>query len=193
MDGRPESTATALIKTEGMYMGIFDMRSPVNTPGRFGEALENAGGLAGAEGSPVVPHFNELWAEGGREHTLLPWVLLFDGVFRVRIEVLPSGSEPSVRTPQQGAFLGNLGSEGMLLCPSGQVVVAPLLSLGEPSLRPSIVVPRGLYRVRIGSDEQEQIKHEFLDRVEDYPPDDGPDWTLYMRKVEDAPGSSADP
>src|SRR5207245_22632 len=147
---------------------------------------------ASAVDQPVIPHFNELWAEGGRAHELLPWVLLFDGVFRVRIEVLPSGSEPSVRALQRGRFLGNLGSEGVLFCPSGEVVVAPLLSLGELSLRPAVVVPPGLYRVRIESNAEEQIKHEFLDRVEDYPPDDGPDWTLYMQNVEEVSGSASE-
>jgi hypothetical protein len=163
-------------------MAVFDRASGANTPGRFDQLLREARGLAGAESWAVIPHLNDLLSRLADEGSLLSWVLVFDGVFRVRLEV---GSE----FPEAGAalplapFVGGTGVHGSLECLSGEVMAASLHRLGDRALRPLVIVHPGRYHVRLRGNEEEQAKHQFLDDEASYPEGEGPDWTLYLRRM----------
>jgi hypothetical protein len=179
-EGQPV-VATTVLKTEGMYLGIFDRASPANSPGRFRRTLEEAQRLAGRQGWKGIPHFNKLWGDLARAGAVLAWVLVFDGVFRIRLEVLPPRSADTPGAGDVGTFLGTAGPSASLLCPSGEIVVAPLLQLGDASLRPLVTVTPGLYAASIRGNTKEEAKHEFLDDVDEYPAADGPDWELTLQ------------
>ena len=175
--------ASALVKTEGMYMGVLDRQSSANTPQRFEQLLQEARSPAGVESWATIPRLNALLEDLAAAGVLLSWVLVFDGVFRVCVGVLPEGPEGSAALQRPTAFVGETGPEAFLSCPSGEIVVESLHRLGDPAVRPLVRVSPGRYRVRLGGEEEEQAKHQFLDDVATYPEGDGPDWILYLQQV----------
>ena len=111
---------------------------------------------------------------------LLAWLLLFDGVFKAQLSVVPTIPEPSaVRTNDNSGYEDSVAD---LLFPSGNIVVACLGRAGDESIRPAIRVEPGRYRVRVQQNPCED-EHWFLERFSDYPSADGPDWTITLARL----------
>jgi hypothetical protein len=182
-ESRPSVTASTLVRTAGMYVGAFDSKSAANAPGEFERLLTQSRGLAGEETWASIPHLNDLLAHLADRGILLAWVLVFDGVFRVSVEVreasLPEAPIPRLLI----SGVGRARAEPFLQCPSGAIVVDSLHKLGDPDVRPLVTISPGRYRARLIGNEAEEAKHQFLDDVTAYPEKDGPDWTLYLQKA----------
>ncbi len=167
-------------KTEGMYLAVFDALSPANTPGKWDEAWNLSGSQSVSEPYLRLFFFNDFWADYATSHHLLAWTLIFDGVYRTEIVVSPNEINNSEQEPQ--SFIGAKDTLAQLWCPSGELVVTSLYELGVP-ITTSIKVLPGLYEVLLSVNEEQESKHQFLENISDYPDQDGPDYTLYFRRI----------
>jgi hypothetical protein len=172
-----------LIKTLGYYAGIFDVASPANSLGRFDEYMRSAQAQAEADGQAwaTLYYFNQHWIDAAARGEILAWTLVFDGVFKVAVDVLPSHSPFIVTDEQASAFLG--GQAHPLACPSGRLIVASLSDRGQTDVAPVVVVEPGTYRVALTVDAEQEDKHSFLEDLADYPSTDGPDWSIQIQQV----------
>ncbi len=182
MLNRADYTGTSLIVTEGMYLAIFDRLSAVNRPGVWDEAMEQARQRAGKEEWQTLLYFNGYWRERADARELLAWILLFDGVFRVAVKVFANSSAYKSFEGEEDRFVGQDHGTGSLFCPSGEIIVENLPKLGLNVLRPMVVVPPGVYRVRLVSSSEQVNEHSFLEHLDEYPEGEGPDWILYLVK-----------
>jgi hypothetical protein len=115
------------------------------------------------------------------------WTLLFDGVFRVQVDVWPSASTVERDAEREHGFVGRQDGEGLLFCPSGQLVVEAISRLGEPALRTIVVVPPGADRVRLESNDDEVMEHSFLEAPAAYVETGRPDWRLLLAREASIP------
>lgn len=169
-----------LIKTEGCYIGIFDALSAANAIGLFATSMHVAKrrtAAMGQRGTDIL-EFNQLWIDAAARGEILVWVVLFDGVYKVIARVLPFRPSITPTMEQTTAFLGQ--EYHALFCPSGRIMVASLSDLGSQSLEPLVVVEPGTYHVALTVDDSQEAKHGFLDDVAQYPPTDGPDWSIKL-------------
>jgi hypothetical protein len=176
----PDHIGTSLIATEAMYLAVFDRLSPANRLRIQEEAWDLAAQRAGDEKWQTLLYFNGYWRDRADARELLAWTLLHDGVFRIRIE---ASNVPFVTEPVEGKedrFVGQDGGKGFLACPSGEIIVDSLSRLGEVDLCSTVIVPPGLYQVWLTCDCDQVNEHSFLERLDEYPEADGPDWILYL-------------
>ena len=170
------------IRTEGCYVGIFDLASRAHKEDSFDKLMDRA--------KADATNNNKAWAtlfylNGGivsrmRRGEILAWTLFWDGYFKVRIRTEHSdGSDPANCKPS--AFLNREHYD--LICPSGRIAVASLHHLGTPDLRPTVEVAPGSYRVDFVEDDEEVNKHYEFEGQIDYPARDGPDWVLTLSQV----------
>lgn len=75
-------------------------------------------------------------------------------------------------------------------CPSGELIVACMSRVGEEGLRTALFVEPGTYRVALLRDMDAEGRHALLERDEDFPPDDPPDWVLTLSRQADGPGEA---
>ena len=169
-----------IIQSEGMYLAVFDRLSSVNTPNKWSEVWEMAKVSAGSDTQNHLFDFNDIWSGYNVSKELLTWVLSLDGVYRIRIVVLPHEIQLSGDTQN---FIGSRSVSALLECPSGEIIVDNLYHLGRFDAVTIAVVPAGLYQVHLISNSKEQQKHELLVDIKSYPENDGPDWTIYMNKI----------
>ncbi|KQV52910.1 hypothetical protein ASC95_08950 [Pelomonas sp. Root1217] len=169
-------TKDFLVQTRSLYAAIFDEASPVNRSGFLTEMLADAGRMAREQGREDFERlfiFNDALMSLTRQGQLLPWTLLFDGVYRVAVEM--GEVEPL-------AALADVGSPTTsvdLVCPSGRLVIACLSTLGEAH-QPFIEVRPGVHRVMLERDEEQEFHHMLLDTPAAYPADEGPDWRVVV-------------
>src|SRR5262245_53385940 len=77
------------VKTDGCYIGIFDLGSKVHEEERMHSGWKQAKALTPSDKSwATLFHFNELFIDRARQGEMLSWTLVFDGLFKVRIEVM---------------------------------------------------------------------------------------------------------
>lgn len=180
---------TCLVRTASCYVGVLDKASPAWIPGLFeadlrrGMAEAKAAGLAECYGLFVL---NSHLSERADRGELLAWTLLFDGIYKARFSVLPNSSPVGV--PEREG-LGAVEEVANLNLPSGHVVIACLSRTGDPSVEPVLQVEPGRYRVRFLRHRCED-DHVFLERESDYPPEEGPDWTITISPLPNEPSSS---
>jgi len=173
--------AETILKTEGMYLAIFDRLSPVNTVGRWDEVWEQAKRKAGSVADKQLYYFNDSWSDYSNSHDLLAWVLNFDGVYRIQVVILPY---ENINQGDIQEFIGIEGQLALLQCPSGELIVESLYNLGQPNVTVVAKIVPGLYQVQLVADLEEQSQHEFLEDLQAYQAAEGPDWSLYLRRVE---------
>jgi hypothetical protein len=172
-----------LIKTEGCYLGIFDLSAAIHREESFSSIFEK--GKVDAEQAQkswaALFYINERLLQKTRHGEILVWIVLFDGCFKARIKVLKNGEE---FVPERLPAAPFLNSESHPLnCPTGRIVVASLHELGSSDLLPTIEIEPGIYEVGLFQDQEQEAKHMFLDQAMDYPVNDGPDWCLVLNKV----------
>jgi len=167
-----------LIQTEGCYVGIFDALSPINVAGSFQRFMSEADRQAATaqQGWSTLYRFNDQWIAATARGEILTWIVLFDGVFKTTAKILVPPPRIDPTTEQVQAFLGQ--DYHPLVCPSGRIMVASLNDLGNHSLEPLVVVEPGTYRVALTRDDDQEDKHSFLTDPAQYPPLDGPDWSI---------------
>lgn len=172
-----------LIQTDGCYAAIFDVRSPVNVAGNFHEIMRKANrqAMKAQQGWSALFRFNDHWIEAAGRGEILAWVLLFDGVFKVEATVLASSPIADPPREQTCGFLGQ--QYHPLACPSGHIVAASLSDLGNRALEPLVVVAPGTYHVVLRRNDDQEVEHSFLTDAAQYPPGDGPDWSIDLWSV----------
>ena len=176
------SQSLVTVKTDGMYLAMFDLLSVVNSPNKWEEAMKEAHTLSASEPYKRMLHFNNIWSEYAASKCLLAWTFNFDGVYRVKVVVSSMGADTMELEAEP--FIGVEDGGAQLRCPSGQLVISSLHDLGNLSMISATVLP-GLYKVLLKVDWEQQDKHQFLERIDDYPSQDGPDWVLYLQKLTD--------
>jgi hypothetical protein len=173
-----------LVKTSGCYVGVFDLSSPVCDEGEtLKDIFDRGAGQAREAGHEwaAILFINDILAEKARRREAVIWVLLFDGLFKMRISVAP---EPAGEIPRKVEPREFLGGQDELVCPSGRLAVASLHEMRDLQRTPAIEVEPGRYRVRLTENEEEYWKHVSIEEaVMDYPPGEGPDWFLTLEKV----------
>ena len=179
MESQSIGTFEALVRTEAMYIGVYDIGSPVNTPGIAGVAARFA---KESTGEFELSRFNQFWMDRELRGELFAWTLFVDGVYRIRL-VLDAANTAAPGVVELGRSLGATAREGFLLCPSGELAVNSIEQFGEAGVGRFARVPPGVYRVRLEVDATEVSKHEFLEALEEYPDGDGPDWTLHLNRI----------
>lgn len=99
--------ATCLVKTESCYAAVFDTASPAYMKGLLTSELAQAA----ARGTPhEYPkgwqfRFDARLSQRAAAGELLAWLLLFDGVFKAQLSVVPTIPEPSaVRTNDNSGY-----------------------------------------------------------------------------------------
>jgi len=175
--------ADLLVATEGCYVAIWDEASPVNRVGFMDEAWALASETVRRMGKEE--HFslfalNQRLMELSQEGALLSWTVLFDGVFRAmgHFDLQAASSAPLAP-----ANLGAAHESGILVCPTGRLILGCMGQLGQ--LRaPFLVLEPGVYNVIFERDDDQEIKHSFLPSASKYPAGDGPDWQLWIQRVE---------
>jgi len=162
-----EPLGDVVLRTEGCYLGIVDAASPSNRGGHWQRALQ------AAHADSELGSFNEYWLRLASEGQLQAWTFLFDGVYKIAFRM---GRVPHL---EGDGFLG-AASDGVLWCPSGRVLVGSLAQLGDVSWQEVLTVRPGRYVCSMKSAPDQQLSHQNLERLDDYPADDGPDWTIYL-------------
>lgn len=109
----------------------------------------------------------------------MAWTVLFDGVFKVVIEVLTPTNEISLNEEEAISLPDD---SRLLWCPSGKITIACLGALGRSDLAPIVVIEPGIYHARLQRNLDEEHKHGFLEEPSDYPPTEGPDWHLWLQR-----------
>ncbi len=171
-----------LVRTQGCYVGIFDLASRAPREDSLAKLLERA--------KIDANNAKQSWAtllylNGGilsrmRHGEILAWTLFFDGCFKVRIRIQHSDESDPVNC-KASAFLNREHYD--LICPTGRIAVASLHELGTPDLRPTVEVAPGTYRVDFAEDDEQVNKHYAFDGQIEYPARDGPDWFLTLRPM----------
>ena len=166
---KPESDI--LVKTEGLYAGIYDIASLANVP-LFTKGTPHARDLN---------DFNQLLLDRAAQGQLLSWTLLFDGVFRAVIKV----AKPTTSGYQDCDPINSLGSNLLvanLVFPSGRLILSCLSRLGKGEAAILTVEP-GEYRVTVIRDGVQEEMHAFLEDPALYPAGEGPDWRITIMKA----------
>jgi hypothetical protein len=184
--GGPMSSASRAethVVTQSLYAAIYDEGSPANVKGFLERELQASKQDVSARGMDEVLTlfvFNERLMERAKRGELLAWTLTLDGVFR---SVLDVGATPQDRkeTPLVQS-LGVTQLDGLLICPTGRLVLGCVGRLGE-SHAPAIVVQPGHYCVHFSRNEEQEGKHAMLKDLCEYPPGDGPDWTFAINPI----------
>jgi hypothetical protein len=174
-----------LIRTNGCYVGAFDLDSAVHREESFA-SLMNRAELDASEGKQpwaTIFYLNDRLLSRMRAGEILAWTLFFYGRFKAQIGVALGEEESDLDKTSASLFLN--GEHHDLICPSGKIAVASLHELGNPSLRPTLEVSPGTYRVVFTEDDQQINKHYEFDGEIDYPVGDGPDWVLTLKKVKE--------
>ncbi len=172
-----------LIKTEGCYIGIFDASSPMNIQNLYAAFMDVAKAQAksNGEGWASLYYFNQQWIDAASRSEILVWIVLFDGIYKIAMDVHPLSPRLVLTDEQKEPFLGD--RLHLLSCPSGRIIVASLSDLGRQDLEPAAVVEPGTYRVGLTVDYKGEPDHWFLEDPSEYPSSDGPDWSVQMQKA----------
>ena len=117
--------------------------------------------------------------QAAKDGQLLAWTLLFDGVFRAVVQVVPEAAPMPAHLSRN---LGNGASQATLACPTGRLIVSCLGRLGEVQ-SPVVVLEPGNYLISLERDEDEEQHHTFLESVCQYPTGEGPDWKIKIQRV----------
>jgi hypothetical protein len=176
-----ETIADVLVPTDNFYAAILDESSPTNTPGFDDRAWQDAGELQrrhGGEKYERLFHYNGLLSSSAKRGEMFPWLLLIDGVFRAIVLLDPNPTMPLPPIPDRRG----MPEACDLRCPSGRLMVCCTSWIGRPGLSIAARVPPGTYRASIEQDEDES-DHWFLQSADEYPPGDGPDWKITLRKI----------
>jgi hypothetical protein len=137
---------------------------------------------ARARGGP----FFDAWAEALQPYLAAGdaaiWVSLLDGVYRVRVLLHPQSASYDGRL--NDTFLGSDNPSLVPLnCPTGDLRIGSMGDLLSSSGRSLAMVPPGRYLLGLERNGQQEAEHAELTTVGDYPPNDGPDWTVHLRLV----------
>jgi hypothetical protein len=108
------------------------------------------------------------------------WLSLLDGVYRVRGMLHSSSASFDARLNDTFLCSGN-PSLVRLKCPTGDLRIGSMSDFLSSSGRPLTMVPPGTYLLGLERDGQQETEHAELTTIRDYPPNDGPDWTLHLR------------
>ncbi|MDQ3327239.1 MAG: hypothetical protein M3506_01765 [Chloroflexota bacterium] len=127
-------------------------------------------------------HFNQLWLDAAARGEILTWIVLFNGVFKVALEMMPPDRPLEHADEQRGGFLSDEPS--LLSCPNGRILVASLDRLGQGDLEPLAVIEPGLYRAALSKDYDREPDHWFLENETEYPASDGPAWLIRLQKLQ---------
>lgn len=178
-----ESTvlATKLIKDNALYLGIFDIDSPVNRANQWENLFDKAKQGAGRESWQTLFYFNGNWIDFAEKGELLSWITLFHGVFKAELRLLPENPQTVFKENETKKFLGE-GKYNRLYCPSGKIAVASLADLGNDSISAMAEVDAGWYKVAFYIDDEKENEHFFLEDESEYPVGDSPDWIIFLQK-----------
>ncbi len=162
-----------IVETLGYYLAVCDIESPANSPGVWKSLNQSECGSV----SNRVDTFIASAAEHGHA-AIVP--LYDDGVFKVRL----------IHTLRQGLDLGDgLPNDlkedyrGVLHLKTGRMIVASLDDLGTERRMPSFEIEPGAYAIRVLSDREQQLRHEFLEGLHHYPMAEGPDFVVPISPV----------
>lgn len=181
-----------LIKTESLYAALLDEASPANLPGFMSKELARARQRAGALGlvkGEELFLFNDSLIKRSDRGELLPWTLLFDGVFRAQVQ-MDTPLVPPASALRSKKSLGAPFQQADLHCRTGRLLLLCMSQVGQRNT-PILDIEPGVYRAELTCDDDEQAKHWFLDDPADYPAGDGPDWWISLRRVDALYGPAA--
>jgi hypothetical protein len=162
------------VQSDGLYLFVHDLTAP--DPAQVFEGLANR--IHDDDRSRPVEDLNTLnqgLARYADTHGVLFWSLLFDGFFRVHIQICKDGnSEVAGRT-------GYIDSgSGRLALPSGQLRVSSPSGISRPE---SIDVMPGTYHATLFGNDASQRQHELLSGWDEYEPSALPDWIVTLTPV----------
>jgi hypothetical protein len=168
-------STTTLVRSEGCYLVVLDAQSSANIPGRWATFMERAHKETTVD-APERFLFNSYWLEQATAGHLQAWTVLFDGVYKIQLRL---GSKASDDGADEDRFVGSQ-KNGILDCPSGRLLVGSLSRLGEGNWPEVMRVEPGRYRLTLTSATEQQLGHQGLESVDEYPANDRPDWTVYL-------------
>jgi hypothetical protein len=170
------SYAEVIVGVPDCVVMVYDRASPINSEGLAGEVLREARWRAGHAGN-VAAQWRNLLAPFVNAGSLAYWLTFLDGVYKIAVQA----GAPFASAPLNERFgLGNDARLTTLNCASGDIVVGTMSDLIENKGRHVLSVDRGKYLVGISGNAAEEKKHELLEDIADYPPNDGPDWTISL-------------
>lgn len=174
--------ATNVIRTSGCYLVVFDRQQVKGWESSWQDLLQQS--LASAKGDSALSlfHLNELLGQLGKQNRLLSWTLFLDGVFRVDLSKVDHSAHLPLLECEAERFIGEGSGGAFLDCPSGELIIASASELGSEELVPSAKVRPGRYLARLIGNPTVHAEHELLERIEDYPLGDGPDWMVYLER-----------
>lgn len=174
---RGSDAVERIIKTEACYIGLFDAASPANKPALAAELMRSA---IARSAEQALWRFNGSLADAGRRGELVSWFVLFDGVYKAALSVVPPHF---TLPPTEQAAPHPGGKVHPLVCPSGRIILTTLQRLNASDPTPAVVVEPGSYRVVVQFDTDQEAKHAFLDDLSQYASGDGPDWRIFLQKL----------
>ncbi|MBI5624454.1 MAG: hypothetical protein HY924_11805 [Elusimicrobia bacterium] len=180
-----------IVESSGPVLGLWDLCSPSHKPGRYDQSWETAWeferdppGAASWKPSDMdaaLERFAQYWNHRQARGELLAWQP-GSGVYCVEVRVLPRVPGRAFTKAQQAAFLTGAGGEKVLHCPSGELTVACLKSLGQERSGPIIKVLAGEYRAGMDISKEQLTKPRPFRTSSEYPVSYSPDFTIYLQE-----------
>lgn len=166
--------------TQGAYLSVFDIASPINVEGVWDQLFSRAQKAAGARPGLTIQWINTMLGEYARSKNILSWTFTFDGVYQIIVsqncdDKLTERCEPLAFVPSESPL-------AYLNCPTGRIAVESLSHLGRADLTPVIIIEPGIYHVSLFVDFDQLNKHQLLEKVSEYPREEGPDWMLNFQR-----------
>lgn len=176
------STSSIHVITLSCYVALLDEASPANRLGFMDTTLascKQAVKRQRLESFHSLFAFNDALIEHAKRGDMLSWTLLFDGVFRAHLQVEVGAPSSELRNQEPPPTEGRLPSSAILNCLSGRLLLCCMGDLGKTQA-PAITVEPGWYRASVTADDHQELDHAFLTSLDEYPSEDGPDWTVRL-------------
>jgi hypothetical protein len=169
-----------MIVAQDPYLVFLDRKSPYNCPDAILQQLQSAKDACLEDPDFGLWNFNGRLMDLGDAHELLSWSFLFDGVYKLEVQVSASGLDlelPPDFEWEQVFVQGRV--EATIRFPSGELLLAGL-ELPGPDALSFTSIPPGDYRVRVAVNDAAVNDHSFLESPGEYLSGDGPDWIIRL-------------
>ena len=175
-----QTIADIILKAEGLYLSIFDIKSEFDARNVGATTLALAKEKAGHNTGMTILYFNELIGEYADARMFQCWTLTFDGVYRIHVKSRRPKRTKRSSDEEIDRFIIPASHSPLIKCPSGMVVVDNLFK-SNANEHNIFEVDSGVYLLQLSVDWKQVDKHQFLEDPAEYPPADGPEWTIYMQ------------
>ena len=171
MDNSKTPIADCLLTTKGVVLAVCDAASAFNRA----SLCDDAWASTTPESLLQLFEFNSYLCNEMAQDRAISWVMLFSGVFRLRVELHEQLDQmPALESCD--TFVGNV-REASLNLSTGRIGWIDVEDVASSGWRELGVVPPGRYLCRMTG--VEKGAHWFLKSTGEYPPEDE-DWTLHV-------------